>query len=60
MKDAGEPYSRIYVKKDLHPAVHREWKTLLEAKKTEGRNLRISTVTSPWILNDVSYYVMES
>ncbi len=36
LKDAGEPYSRIYVKKDLHAAVRREWKRLREAKKTEA------------------------
>lgn len=35
LKDHGSPYDRIYVKKDLHPAVRQEWKRLRTAEATE-------------------------
>ena len=28
LKDAGPTYMRVYVKKDIHPAIRREWKRL--------------------------------
>lgn len=35
LKEAGEVFSRIYIKKDTHPAVREEWKRLKDAEKTE-------------------------
>ena len=32
LKEAGETYKRIFVKKDTHPAVREEWKRLKEAE----------------------------
>ena len=35
LKDAGPSYRRIYVKKDLHPAIRKEWKRLRDVVATE-------------------------
>ena len=35
LKDAGEPFGRIYVKKDVHPSVRNEWRRLREAEAAE-------------------------
>ena len=35
LKDAGELYSRIYVKKDVHPSIRKGWKRLREVESTE-------------------------
>lgn len=35
LKEAGEIYSKIYVKKDVHPNIRKEWKRLWEAEKSE-------------------------
>lgn len=35
LKTAGEKYSRIYVKKDVHPSVRREWQRLREVEARE-------------------------
>ena len=35
LKDAGEPFGRIYVKKDVHPSVRNEWRRLREAEAVE-------------------------
>ena len=35
LKDAGEVYKKIYIKKDVHPAVRKEWNRLREAEKLE-------------------------
>lgn len=35
LKEAGENFKRIYVKKDVHPGVRREWKRLREAEARE-------------------------
>ena len=35
LKSAGEAFRRVYVKKDLHPAVRREWKRLRDAETEE-------------------------
>ena len=35
LKDAGEPFKDIYIKKDVHPSVRREWSRLREAEKAE-------------------------
>lgn len=50
LKDQGAPYDKIYIKKDVHPAVRREWKRLHDAKKTEterpenqGCNIHLDT-----------------
>ena len=35
LKDAGPSYRRIYVKKDLHPAIRKEWKRLRDVVAAE-------------------------
>lgn len=35
LKDAGDEFNRIYVKKDVHPSIRKEWKRLFDAEKTE-------------------------
>lgn len=35
LKTAGEKYARIYVKKDVHPGVRKEWQRLREAEAKE-------------------------
>ena len=35
LKSAGEKFSRIYVKKDVHPGVRKEWQRLREAEAKE-------------------------
>lgn len=35
LKDAGDSFSRIYVKKDVHPHVRNEWKRLKDAENVE-------------------------
>lgn len=35
LKGAGDAYKNIYVKKDMHPSVRREWKRLKDARAAE-------------------------
>ena len=35
LNQAGELYSRIFIKKDVHPSVRKEWKRLWEVEKAE-------------------------
>ena len=35
LKVAGGDYKKIYIKKDIHPAVRKEWKRLHDAERTE-------------------------
>ena len=35
LKDAGRDFKRIYVKKDIHPSVRKEWKRLWDVVTTE-------------------------
>lgn len=35
LKTSGDNYNKIYVKKDVHPSVRREWRRLREAETTE-------------------------
>lgn len=35
LKEKGQPYDRIYVKKDVHPNVRKEWKRLRDAETAE-------------------------
>ena len=35
LKQAGDEFKKIYVKKDQHPAVRKEWKRLFDAKREE-------------------------
>lgn len=35
LKEAGEMYKKIFIKKDTHPAVREEWKRLKEVEKRE-------------------------
>lgn len=35
MKQAADEYSKIYVKKDVHPSVRKEWSRLRDAEKAE-------------------------
>ena len=50
LKTAGERYSRIYVKKDIHPSVRKEWQRLREVEAREkerpenlGRDIKLDT-----------------
>ena len=50
LKTAGEKFSRIYVKKDVHPGVRKEWQRLREAEAKEkerpenaGCDIRLDT-----------------
>lgn len=50
LKTAGEEYNKIYVKKDVHPAVRKEWQRLREAEAREkerpenvGCDIRLDT-----------------
>ncbi len=35
LKDAGEPFAQVYVKRDVHPSVRNEWKRLREVETAE-------------------------
>ena len=35
LKDAGDLYNRIYMKKDVHPSVREEWKRLRSVEAAE-------------------------
>lgn len=35
LKEAGGPYGRIYVKKDVHPSIRNEWKRLRDVETAE-------------------------
>ena len=35
LKDAGSPYDTVYVRKDVHPSVRKEWKRLRDAEASE-------------------------
>lgn len=35
LKNAGEGYERIYIKRDVHPSVRMEWKRLRSSETTE-------------------------
>lgn len=35
LKESGEVYSRIYIKRDVHPSVRAEWKRLREVERKE-------------------------
>ena len=42
LKSAGQLYKKIYIKRDVHPAVRREWKRLydtLEVEKNKPENV---------------------
>lgn len=50
LKTSGDNYSRIYVKKDVHPSVRNEWRRLREAETSEkarpenvGCDIRLDT-----------------
>ena len=50
LKEAGPPYDRIYIKKDVHPDVRKEWGRLRQAERRErerpenqGCNIRLNT-----------------
>ena len=50
LKQAGPAYQKVYVKKDVHPAVRNEWRRLRESEKKEkekpenvGCNIRLDT-----------------
>ena len=45
LKDAGSSYERVYVKKDLHPAVRKEWNRLREAERNEKSRPENQNVT---------------
>ena len=35
LKEKGQEYERVYIKKDVHPSVRNEWKRLREVEKAE-------------------------
>ena len=35
LKESSDPFKRIYIKKDVHPSVRKEWKRLREAETAE-------------------------
>ena len=35
LKESGAPYDSVYVKKDVHPSVRKEWKRLRDAEAAE-------------------------
>ena len=35
LKEAGGEYAKIYIKKDVHPSIRKEWKRLHDAEKAE-------------------------
>ena len=35
LKEAGDPFGRIFIKKDVHPAVRNEWKKLEDVEMVE-------------------------
>ena len=37
LKDLAEPYKKVYIKKDSHPEVRKEWKRLKDAEQEENR-----------------------
>ena len=37
LKGAGDAFKRIYVKKDVHPSLRKEWKRLSDAETAERR-----------------------
>ena len=38
LKDLNDPYKKVYIKKDSHPEVRKEWKRLKDAEEAETRN----------------------
>ncbi len=45
LKEAGDIYKRVCIKRDTHPAVREEWKWLREAEKKEKKKgLKMSVV----------------
>ena len=39
LKTSGEKYAKIYIKKDVHPCVRKEWRRLREAEEREKSRL---------------------
>ena len=38
LKDLNDPFKKVYIKKDSHPEVRKEWKRLRDAEEAETRN----------------------
>ena len=60
LSDAGNLYERIYVKKDQHPEVRKEWNRLREAEKRErlrpenqNATIRLDTKERKLYINDI-------
>ena len=60
LKDAGNMYDRVYVKKDQHPEVRKEWNRLRDAERNEkGRpenqhvTIRLDTRERKLYRNDI-------
>ena len=47
LKEAGETFKTIYIKKDVHPAVRKEWARLREAEKLEKEKPENQGITIP-------------
>ena len=50
LKDAGGLYKNVYVKKDVHPNVRKEWKRLREAEAAEKNQAR-----KCWLCHKIGY-----
>ena len=37
LKEAGQAYAKVYIRKDVHPATRREWKRLKDAEKSKKK-----------------------
>ena len=60
LKDAGEPFAQVYVKRDTHPSVRNEWKRLRDAEMAEkakpenvGCIIRLDTRTRKLYRDDI-------
>ena len=45
LKNEGDNFKTIYVKKDTHPAIRKEWKRLFDAKEEEEKKAENAGVT---------------
>ena len=44
LKENNEPYKKIYIKKDVHPSVRRQWRRLGEAERRNRTEQRMEDV----------------
>lgn len=49
LKNLNDPYKKIYVKKDVHPTVRKEWQRLREAEKKEKERHPGEEIVQGWM-----------